>query len=181
MEEIEDPTEKLHEVMHHGMEHGGNSLNSAVALTAAVLAVFAAITSLFSGHYINEAMVKQIKASDQWAYYQAKGTRSTVLTTKIGILEALGKPAVQEDKDKIAQYKSDQDEIAATAKELEESAEKHVSLHLIFAKSVTFFQVAIAIVAVAALSKKRAFWHFGLLLGSGGLALLCYGIFSMYQ
>src|SRR2546427_1180411 len=53
------------------------------ALSAAVLAALAAVASLLSGHYSNEAMLEQLRASDQWNYYQAKGIKASVLSAKL--------------------------------------------------------------------------------------------------
>jgi hypothetical protein len=45
-------------------------------LSTAILAVSAAIAGLLSGQHVNEAMMNQMKASDQWNYYQAKSIKS---------------------------------------------------------------------------------------------------------
>ena len=70
MEEAEILLEHLHEEIHHHAEHRGAPWISWVALSTAILAVLAAIAGLLSGHRANEAMMNQIEASDQWAYYQ---------------------------------------------------------------------------------------------------------------
>ena len=43
------------------------------AITAAVLAVLAAIGSLLSGYTVSQAILKQTQATDQWAYYVIDG------------------------------------------------------------------------------------------------------------
>jgi len=48
------------------------------AVSTALMAVFAALGSLTAGHHSNEALIAQIKASDTWAYYQAKGIKSEI-------------------------------------------------------------------------------------------------------
>jgi len=74
-EEIEDPTEKLHESILEEAEKAREKWVLLVALSTAILAVFAAVCSLMAGHHANEALIEQIQASDQWAYYQAKGSK----------------------------------------------------------------------------------------------------------
>ena len=54
------------------------------AVTAAVLAVLAAIGSLLSGHAVNQAILEQTKATDQWAYYQTKSTKGHVYHKSLG-------------------------------------------------------------------------------------------------
>ncbi len=85
MEESEVPLEHLHEEIHHSAEHSRERWISWVALSTAILAVLAAIAGLLSGRYVNEAMMNQIEASDQWSYYQAKSIKASVLDAKISL------------------------------------------------------------------------------------------------
>ncbi|NJE11498.1 DUF4337 family protein, partial [Thermococcus sp. MAR1] len=79
MEEIEVPTEHLHETIKEKAEAlGEGNWLMGVAISTALMAVFAALGSLFAGHHSNEALIEQIHASDQWAYYQAKGIKAEI-------------------------------------------------------------------------------------------------------
>jgi hypothetical protein len=169
MEEIEVPTEKLHEEMVEHAQHAKDKWISQVALSSALIAVFAAIAALMAGHHSNEAMIEQIKSSDKWNYYQAKGIKSSLLNAKIEILTEMGKTAKDSDREKSADYKKEQEEISKQAKEKEEASEKHLITHEIFAKAVTFFQVAIAVSAISVLMRRRRFWFVSLAFGLGGL------------
>ncbi len=76
MEEIEVPTEHLQEHIKEKLEEGGGeSWSMYLAISTALMAVFAALGSLFAGHHSNEALLSQLKASDSWNYYQAKGIK----------------------------------------------------------------------------------------------------------
>ena len=176
MEEIENPTEKIHEELHEHALHAHEGWISWVALSAALLAAFAAITSLLAGHHANEAMIEQIKASDQWAYYQAKGIKAATLGAKQDLLIALGKAPSDADRQKSEQYKQDQENISEKATELESSSAVHLSHHVIFARGVTMFQVAIAIAAISVLTRRRRFWFVGLGFGAIGLFFLIEGM-----
>jgi Domain of unknown function (DUF4337) len=175
MEEPEVPTEHLHEEMEHHAGHGKAPWMMGVALSSALLAGFAAVCSLLAGHHANEAMVDQIQSSDKWAYYQAKGIKAAVLGSKMELLEAEGKAASAKDAQKLAEYKKDQDDIAAEANGLQHSAEEHLRRHVIFARGVTLFQIAIAIGAISALTNRRGFWFVSLAFGLGGIAFLAQG------
>ena len=50
------------------------------ALTTALLAVMAAVSSLMSTHESDRAMQLKIEGSDRWAYYQAKSIKELVTT-----------------------------------------------------------------------------------------------------
>src|SRR3954470_3658262 len=134
MEEIEVPTEHLQEEIHEHAHQSRERWILGVALSSALLAVFAAVTALLAGHHANEAMVEQIHASDQWSYYQAKGIKSAVLATKLDLMHAFGKSAAPHDEEKLSEYKKEQEEISEKAKEKEHESESHLRHHVIFAR-----------------------------------------------
>jgi hypothetical protein len=174
MEEAEVPLEHLHEHIHHHAEHGAGSWISQVALSTAILAVLAAITGLLSGKHANEAMMAQIEASNQWNYYQAKSIKASVLEAKVTVTEA----ATEKDKEKAAQYQEEQVEIKREAEQKQTEAKLNFHKHEIFARGVTLFQIAIAIAAISALTKRRRFWLVSLGFGCGGLVFLVLGWMS---
>ena len=51
---------------------------SLVALATAVMAVFAAITTLYLGKYSSRAILNQGQETSQWAFYQAKSIKSYI-------------------------------------------------------------------------------------------------------
>ena len=174
-EEIEVPTEHLQEKINEAAKGGegeGPAWIGQVALSAAVLSVAAAVAALLAGHHANEAMIDQMQASDQWGYYQAKGIKATLVENKIDMLAAMGKEAREEDRKKGERYKEEQKEIEAKAHEKEHAGEEHMHHHVVFARAVTAFQVAIALSAIAVLSRKKLVWFVGLALGAIGTGLL---------
>lgn len=170
MEEAEVPLEGLHEEIHHSAEHSGERWLSWVALSTAILAVLAAIAGLLSGMHANEAMMNQIESSDQWAYYQAKGVKAAVLDAKM----SLGGNVTEEDRAKAERYQEEQKEIQKEANEKQNEAKSNFHQHEIFARSVTMFQIAIAVAAISALTKKPRFWIVSLLFGAAGCVFLAF-------
>jgi hypothetical protein len=168
MEEPEVPLEHLHEHVKESAEHTGEAWISGVALSTAILAVLAAIASLLSGEYANEAMMNQIEAADQWNYYQAKGIKSAVVDVKM----ALSGAPDEQDQSKRARYEKEQEEIKSQAEGKQAAAKSHFHKHEVFARAVTMFQIAIAIAAISALTKKRSFWVVSLVFGAVGCAFL---------
>ncbi len=187
--EIEVPTEHLHETIHeehhkesggHG-EHGhgeghaaphhakGGGFTLGVALSSALLAVTAAVAALYAGHHANEAMLDRVEAGNQWAYYQAKGIKAAVLKSKIETLAALDKPANPKDEAKSEKYGEEQKEIESKARHLTDASEQHLDRHNTLAGSVTFFQVAIALGAIAVLTKRKEMWWVSMLVGLIGV------------
>src|SRR6267378_7212126 len=168
MEEAEVPLEHLHEQVRHRAEQGDAAWISWVALSTAILAVLAAITALLSGMHANEAMMDQIEASDQWNYYQAKSIKASVLDAKMSLAGAPN----ESDKSKRDRYEKEQEEIKSDAEHKEAAAKSNFHKHEVFARGVTMFQIAIAIAAISALTKKRHFWMVSLIFGVVGCVFL---------
>src|SRR5512141_3409762 len=105
-------TEKLHEAIQEEMEKEGGSFLRRIALTTALLAVCAAIASLRAGATVNEALVLkteatrlQAEASDEWAYYQAKGVKAAVQEASATSWLAIGKEPPAKYVDEAKRYK----------------------------------------------------------------------------
>ena len=98
-EEIEVDTDSLREQIDHEIEeHSGARLLRVTALSTAMLAALAAVASLKAGATVNDAILLkteatqlQAQASDQWAYYQAKGIKGAVAAASIQTWRAAGK------------------------------------------------------------------------------------------
>ncbi|HEY1434235.1 MAG TPA: DUF4337 family protein [Thermoanaerobaculia bacterium] len=182
--------DKLHEEIHEELEKEGGALLRRVALTTALLAAFAAIAALRAGATVNEALMLrteaariQAEASDLWAYYQAKGVKAAVEEASRTSWLAIAKEPPPEYGAKIARYAEEQKEIEAKAKEKEKERDEKIaeSDHLLhahhgFANAVAIFQVAIALGAVAALTRNRLVWLISLALGVAGLVLLAVNV-----
>jgi Domain of unknown function (DUF4337) len=180
-EEIEAPTEHLHETIHeeaHKGGHGGleGKWIQAVALSSALIAVLAAISSLLAGHHANEAMLEQIQASDQWSFFQAKGIKAAVLESQLTLLEALGKEVKPEERAKLGKYETERKEIEDIGHERERSSAAHMGRHNILARTVTIFQIAIAMAAISVLTRRRQLWYASVVLGLVGSGFLVQAI-----
>lgn len=165
-------TDRLHEAIHEELEHDGGSLVKQIALTTAIFAAFAAVASLLAGSTINEALVLkneasqlQGQASDQWAYYQAKGIKAAVQSGIAASWTAAGKPVPPDVDAAQKKYTAEQQTISEEAKKLEHErdaksseADELIHRHHKFAAAVAIFQVAIALGAVGALTRLRAVW-----------------------
>jgi hypothetical protein len=178
MAEIEDFSENIHEQSnehaHHILSEGKEKWVLYVALTTAIIAVLAAITGLIANDHADEAMLAQIKSSDQWAFYEAKSIKSEEIATSNKILVALGKTVAPQDSAKIKSNKADQAKIMADAKSLEKESVEHGVKHKILARGVTLFQIAIAIGAISIITKRKILW-----ITSVGFAAI--GIFFLLQ
>jgi len=172
MEEIEVPTEHLHETIEEKVEEAikenEKGWSMYVAISTALIAVLAAISALLAGHHSDEAVIEQIKASDQWAYYQAKGIKAEIKELEV----TTGKI----DPSAVEKYKKEQDEISAKATEHQDESNLHSEKHRELSRAVTFFQIAIAISAIAILTRRKPLWYISLLLALTGIVFFVTGL-----
>jgi len=149
-----------------------------IALTTALIAALAAVTGYLAGERGDEAMVDQIHASDQWAYYQGKSIKSSVLSAKIETLQVLaGKSPSDSDAEKIQRYENEMKEIKEVAEEKQVNSKHRLEQRKILANGVTLFQISIAIAAISAITRKRPLWYGSIFFGLGGIVQLLHEIF----
>src|SRR5437868_2521744 len=97
-ESAEIDLDKVREAVDKELEREGGGLLRAIALSTALLAAIAAVASLLAGSTVNEALVLkseatqlQAQASDQWAYYQAKGIKGAIAGSVVASYAAAGR------------------------------------------------------------------------------------------
>ena len=191
-EEIEIDTDSLRETIDREIEHEAGRLLRTIALTTALFAALAAIASLEAGGTVNEALALkteatrlQAEASDQWGYYQAKGLKAALADAQKNAWTALDKPPPAQLSADSARYLDDQKQSREKAEALEHerdarSAEADTLMHRhhFFAQSVALLQVAIALGAIAALTRRRAAWIGSAILGVIGCGFFAFAFYA---
>jgi hypothetical protein len=154
-------------------EHRRTPWLRSLALTTAILAVLAAVASLQSGRFSNEAILEQARATDEWSYYQAKGNKLVTRTAEMEILVQLKAPADQLHllRAEIARYGDEQAQIQIKATDREAEARGNLVRHEWYAATVTLLQVAIGLSAIAALMESRRMWIMACCIGGCGSVL----------
>jgi hypothetical protein len=183
----------VHGVHDHAVEHaaehgGGDSLPGRIAVLSAVLATLGAVMGFQGGDtqakaqlYKNTAAITKTKANDQWNYYQAKGVKRNL--AEFGALMATKPEHAENFKGEAERYKKEQAEIKTKADGLEaevdewdKRSEEQMHEHHRWALGATAMQIAIALSAIALLSRK--IW---LLYGVGLVAIagVAFGVMAL--
>ena len=167
-----------HELEHAAQGHGDGHTSS-IAMFTAIIATVGALfgymggaTQANAGLYKNNAAIKKTEASNQWNYYQAKSSKQNL--SELAMELAAGKKEFYQDE--IKRYKAEKSEIKAGAEKLEaeakawdEKSDEQMHQHHRWAQATTVLQVAIAMAAIALLSKKR--WIEWAMYGSGAVGV----------
>src|SRR5881392_1166313 len=177
-----------HELEHaaqHGAEghHGvaGGSLTNQVAMFTAIIATVGAIfaymggaTQANAGLYKNNAAIKKTEASNQWNYYQAKSSKQNLAELALELAPESRKGFYA---DEVKRYKGEKGEIQFAAKKLEDEAtdwdkrsDAEMHTHHRWAQGMTALQVAIAMAAIALLTRRRLFEYLVYGFGAVGVA-----------
>jgi len=155
-----------------------------VSLTISILAVLVAGAALLSHRAHTEELLRQSQATDQWAYYQAKNIRWHEVQSIADLLGALA----PQDKEKTAavrekylkeveRYEGDKDEISDKAKELEKERDLISRRADRFDGGEALLEVGLVICSITLLTKRRAFWLAGMIVGALGVAMAATGLF----
>ena len=174
-EEIEVDTDKLHEQIREAHDEHAHETGTAwlryVGLGAAIFAVVAAVAALRAGDLINEATIAQLKASDIWAEYQATRQKEHIYT--VAADDLADRPTknlarLRAYRSEIAKEVAKEKPLATSARKLEADSAQGISRHRFFGAAVALFQVAIALGAVAALTRSKPAWYVSLVAGIAG-------------
>ena len=166
-----------------GEEHEKHPLVLPVSLTVSILAVLVAAVTLLGHRAHTEELLLQSRATDQWAFYQAKNIRLHEMQSMVDLLGTISpvdkeKNATLEEKYKkeVERYESDKDNISEKAKELEK--ERDVVSHRAdrFDGGEAFLEIGLVICSITLLTKRRGFWFGGMLVAAGGVLLAITGL-----
>lgn len=174
-----------HELEHatqggHGAHNEGGMINQ-IAMFTAIIATIGALfaymggaTQANAGLYKNDAAIKKTEASNQWNFYQAKSTKqslaemATVLAAREDERNKFAAKVERYEKEK-AEIKAAAEKLEAEASEWDHKSEQQMHQHHRWAQATTVLQIAIALAAIALLTKKK--WVEYAMFGAGALGL----------
>jgi dsDNA-specific endonuclease/ATPase MutS2 len=150
------------EVEEHA-QHAHDPFDKTVAGTMAIIAALLAVVSVLGQHFQAEELLDQQRASDQWAFYQAKDIRRYAAQVAEDTLVQMKGPAapvskyVQDEK----RYDKQRSEIQEHARELEKERDKSARKAVRFHVGEVFLEVAIVFSSLSILMRQRALFMGG--------------------
>lgn len=157
-----------------------------IPLISAIIAVLAALGTLFAHHKSiqaialkNEALRDWIKASDQYSYYQAKRSRIITYTALIDAGVARDAAAAAKLKQNVDHEErsslavlSDAQSLDAKANAIQDHAQGELASFQTFEIATTLFEVAIVLASISALTRNQLLLWGGTGLSAIGAVLL---------
>ena len=154
-----------HEV-EHAAQHEPTGMAGQIAVVTAVIATIGALfayqggaTQANAGLLKNDAAIKKTEASNQWNYYQAKSSKQNLSELALELVPEARKPFYQDEikryKAEKAEIKTAADKLEAEAKDFDERSAEQMHQHHRWAQATTALQVAIAMAAIALLTRRK--------------------------
>jgi hypothetical protein len=185
--------EHLEAGVHGHGEHAGG--DKKVALLVTIMAALLAVTEISGKGAQTEALVANVNSNDLWAYYQAKSTRETFVSTLADTLDDL-RTGVSPDLDtklaaridtlrsRAAHYESDPDkkdgkkEIQERAQEDEKERDHSLEKYRIFELASAAYELGIVLCSISMMLEVPLMVGAGAALGVLGLFLSAGGWFK---
>ena len=174
-----DELTELHENAEEGRRHPFLMIASA---TMAVLAVAVAVVGLMGHRAHTEELINQTKATDQWAYYQAKTIRrheDEVMVDLLSATQMQDKDAAEKAKakysDEAKRYGEDQQEVEKEAQNLEKEVALEQRKADRFDLGEVLLEVALVVTSITLLTHRRLFWGLGIVFGIIGVGIAAAG------
>ncbi len=163
----------VEEELQENAEHAKQPFDRKVALTMAVIAAVMAIVSVMGHILTTDELLGQQKASDQWAFYQAKAIRRYESDIARDLLAAVsaGPAGINKYAANVERYEKEGGEIQNEAKKFEEESHVRGAQALRTHVGEVFLEIAIVLASLAILTKRRPMWFASIVSGLVGTAI----------
>ncbi|HUA17121.1 MAG TPA: DUF4337 domain-containing protein [Bryobacteraceae bacterium] len=149
-----------------------------VAATMAILAAALAVVSVLGHIATTEELLNQQRASDQWAFYQAKSIRRYQSEVARDLFASMKMDAQSRQYQQNAdQYRGDTAEIQKEAQGLEQESHLAGRKALGFHFGEVFLEFSIVLASLAILSKRAFLWFASIASGTLG-AIVAAGVYG---
>lgn len=164
---------EAHEQAEEQIHHARDPFDKIVAGTTAIIAALLAIVSVAGQHFNTEELLLQGKASDTWAYYQAKDIRRFTAEATRDMVSEL-KPAAastQTYAQAARKYRSDAEKIQEQARDYERERDLSGSKANRFHFGEIFLEVGIVFSSLSILTKTRFLFFAGAISAAAGIVI----------
>lgn len=160
------------EVEEH-VHHAHDPFDKTVAGTMAIIAAFLAVVSVLAQHFNTEKLLAQGKASDTWAYSQAKDIRHYVAQATRDSLKDLkpGSALVNTYDQDAKKYKKEAAEIQDKARDFEKERDAYGERADRFHFGEVFLEIAIVLSSLSILTKRKPFFWAGAISAVAGVVI----------
>jgi len=152
-----------------------------VSLTIVIVAVITAMATQLAGKYSSRTQMSQIKASDQWSFYEAKSIKQHLDEATMAQLgNHTNDPATAAFAKKmaanLARYDQEKSDIMDKAKALEAKRDDASLRSGMMATALSLFSVSIATASICTVTKKKPLWFISMLMALIAVAQMIHAV-----
>ena len=154
-----------------------------VSFTMSLLAVLVAVATLLAHRAHTHEVVAQIKATDAWSEYEAVNTRRHSYEALGEFIEitppkdpAQAEKARQKFQQQAERYDKRREEVRREGEDFEGQVQNEERRANRFDFGETLLEVSLVITSITLLTRRRAFWYLGNVIGAFGIVVAVTGI-----
>jgi hypothetical protein len=166
-----------------------------MAFTTVIFALFATLSTFKGGGFSTRSVISQALASDQWAYYQAKGVKENLyevqkekLQLEQDVLPANAPEKVKQRyqealgsvEARIKKYDGEKTDIKQKAEGFERDRDEAKKHGAPLGYALILLQISIVLSSIAGLMKRKLLWQLALPLGIAGIVFFVDGLFLIF-
>jgi hypothetical protein len=134
-------------------------MTAILATVGAAFSYMAGATQADAGLFKNDAAIKKTEASNQWNFYQAKSNKQNLSELGMQLVDDARKSVFESEVKRYAAEKADiklaAEKLEKESTEFDQKSEAQMHQHHRWAQATTALQIAIAMAAIALLTKRR--------------------------
>jgi hypothetical protein len=150
-----------------------------IGMTMAVIAVFLAISTMLGHRTHTESVLLQTRATDQWAFYQAKNIRAHMYEANSEMVAALGgaqgAKLAEDFKTRGEKQRADAEKIRTDAEKLEAETQATENKATHYNLGEIFFEIGIVLCSISLLTASPLFWRLSFLSTAVGIVIAARG------
>jgi hypothetical protein len=169
---------ETHELM-EAAEKAHSLAERRIGVTMAIVAAILGVVTLMGHRLHTEEVLLQTKATDGWAYFQAKNGRFHMYSTDAALAELStaerAHTVAEEWKKKAEEERAQAEDIRKANEHLEEETSAAAREANYFDAAEIFLEIAIVLSSVALLTRTPLFWQLSFLPALIGVAVAAFG------
>lgn len=150
------------------------------------MAVIASVSAYYAGYFSAQSIMNQSKASNSWAYYQAKSTKAYMFSIERKFLDVRKQASsdsavirriselMKQSDEQIERYNQEKELIAKEAAAFEGQRDFYWGKYIPLGIVLLFMQLGLLFSSIAGLLKRKVEWYIGLLSLAAGVVYLIY-------
>jgi hypothetical protein len=152
--------------------------DKSIGLTMAIVAVLLAVSTMLGHRMHTESVLLQTRATDQWAYYQAKNIRAHMYEADAqmaGALGAQGAKVAEDFKRRGEKQRGEAESVRGNAEKMESETQAAERKATHYNLAEIFFEIGIVLCSISLLAGAKIYWRLSFISTFVGIVIMARG------